>query len=39
MKLLNHPCIVKLQEYIENKSHLYIVTEIVNDGDLFDFIS
>lgn len=38
MKLLNHSCIVKLQETIENKTHIYIVTEIVEDGDLFDYI-
>jgi hypothetical protein len=38
MRLLNHPCIVKLNETIENKTHLYIITELVSDGDLFDFI-
>ena len=38
MKLLNHSCIIKLFETIETKTHLYIVTELVNDGDLFDYI-
>jgi hypothetical protein len=38
MRLLNHPCVVKLEETIENKTHWYIVTELVTDGDLFDYI-
>ena len=38
MRLLNHSCIVHLKETIENKSHIYIVTELVEDGDLFDYI-
>ena len=38
MKLLNHSCIVKLYQTLETKTHLYIVTELVSDGDLFDCI-
>ena len=38
MKLLNHSCIIKLKETLENKTHLNIITELVKDGDLFDYI-
>lgn len=38
MKLMNHSCIIKLYEIIETKTHLYIVTELVSDGDLFDYV-
>lgn len=38
MKLLNHSCIIKLHEIIETKTHLNIITELVKDGDLFDYI-
>lgn len=39
MKLLNHSCIVKFVEIIETKTHLNIITEVVRDGDLFDYIT
>ena len=38
MKVLDHPNMIKLIDTIETKSHIYIVTEIVKDGDLFDYI-
>ena len=38
MKFLDHPHVIKLHETIENRTHYYIVTEIVKDGDLFDYI-
>lgn len=38
MKLLNHSCIVKLYETLETKTHLYIVTELMSDGDLLSYI-
>ncbi|KAM3139033.1 putative myosin light chain kinase 3 [Paramecium bursaria] len=38
MKLLNHSCIIKFKEIIETKTHLNIITEVVRDGDLFDYI-
>ncbi|CAK72198.1 unnamed protein product (macronuclear) [Paramecium tetraurelia] len=38
MKLLNHSCIVRFHEIIETKTHLNIITEVVRDGDLFDYI-
>lgn len=38
MSLLNHSCILKLIETYENRTHIYIVTELLKDGDLFDFV-
>lgn len=39
MKLINHSCIIKFIEIIETKTHLNIITELVKDGDLFDYIT
>lgn len=38
MAKCNHPNIVKLKETFETKTHLFIVTEKVDDGDLFDYV-
>jgi serine/threonine protein kinase len=38
MRVLDHPHVIKLIDTIETKSIIYIITEIVKDGDLFDFI-
>ena len=38
MKVLDHPNIIKLIDTVESKTHIYIITEIVKDGDLFDYI-
>lgn len=38
MKLLNHSCIIKLIDSIENRNSIYIITELIEDGDLFDFV-
>lgn len=38
LKILNHNFIIKHIETIETKSILYIVTELVSDGDLFDYV-
>jgi len=38
MKVLNHPAMIKLIETVETKSAIYIVTELVKDGDLFEYI-
>ena len=38
MKVLNHPNMIKLIETIETKTTIYIVTEIVKDEDLFEYI-
>lgn len=37
-KVLNHKNIIKHIDTIENKSFLYIITELVGDGDLFDYV-
>lgn len=39
MRFLNHPGVVKFIEKIEIKTHLYIITELVKGGDLFDYIT
>ena len=36
MQLLNHKNIIKLLNKFEDKTNIYIVTELVPDGDLFD---
>jgi len=38
MKVLDHPSTIKLIETIELQHKLYIVMELVKDGDLFDYI-
>jgi len=38
MKVLDHPSTIKLIETIEIQNKLYIVMELVKDGDLFDYI-
>ncbi len=39
MKILNHSYVVKFFETIPTKSDLYIVTELVKDGDLYEHVS
>ena len=36
LKNLDHPNILKLYEVFEDKSKIYLVTEICNGGELFD---
>jgi len=38
MKVLEHPHVIKLMDTIETKTNIYIVTDLVSDGDLFDHI-
>ncbi|KAK2950847.1 putative serine/threonine protein kinase [Blattamonas nauphoetae] len=38
MKLLDHPNVVKLYEVIDTQRHIYIITEFVSGGELFDYI-
>ncbi|CAD8121385.1 unnamed protein product [Paramecium sonneborni] len=38
MKLINHPYIIRLVESFENRSHIYLVTELIKDGDLYDYV-
>jgi serine/threonine protein kinase len=39
MKSCNHPNIVKLHEEFETKDEVYLITDLVKGGDLFDAIS
>ena len=36
MKVLDHPNILKLVDYFDERNHFHIVTEICRGGDLFD---
>jgi len=38
MKLLHHPNCIKFLKQIETRNNIYIVTEIVENGDLFEYI-
>jgi serine/threonine protein kinase len=39
MKSCDHPNIVKLHEEFETKDEVYLITDLVKGGDLFDAIS
>lgn len=39
LQQLNHPNIIKIIEYYESNRSLYIITEFLNGGELFDKIS
>ena len=34
---MEHPNVIRMVEYIENEKKIYIVTELVEDGNLLDF--
>ncbi|KAK2942387.1 putative Serine/threonine protein kinase OSK3 [Blattamonas nauphoetae] len=38
LKLLYHPNILRLYEVIDTQRHIYIITEYVEGGELFDYI-
>ncbi len=38
MKMLEHPNVIKVYEIFEEESMLYLVLELCEGGDLFDFI-
>ena len=38
LKHIRHPNVVHLLEVIEKPKHIYLVTEHVSGGELFDFI-
>ena len=38
LKEIDHPHILKIFEYYEKKSELYIITEMLTGGDLYDKI-
>ena len=39
LKLVNHPNVIHLKETYEDKENIYIVLELIKDGDFFDFIN
>ena len=38
LKLISHPNVVDLVEVLENKKKIYIVMELIRNGDLFEYI-
>ncbi|KAM3141666.1 hypothetical protein pb186bvf_006271 [Paramecium bursaria] len=38
LKLVRHPHIIQLYEIIETPKHIFLVTEMVSGGELFDYI-
>jgi 5'-AMP-activated protein kinase catalytic alpha subunit len=38
MKLLNHPLVISLKEVFDTKTHMYIMMEYVEGGELFSFV-
>ena len=38
MKHMDHPHIVKVYEFFENDNHIFIVMELLENGELFDKI-
>lgn len=34
---MEHPNVTQMVEYIENETKIYIITELVRDGNLLDF--
>lgn len=39
LKLVNHPNIIHLKDTYEDKENIYIVIELIKDGDFLDFIN
>lgn len=38
MQIISHPLLLEFKECIQTKTHIYIVTELVNGKDLFEFV-
>ena len=38
MKLVSHPSIIRLYEVIDTQNKLYLIEELGDGGDLYDFI-
>lgn len=38
LKLLEHPHIVKLLEVLDTANHIFIITEFVENGELFEYV-
>ncbi|XP_068094835.1 serine/threonine-protein kinase Chk2 isoform X2 [Hyperolius riggenbachi] len=36
LKKLNHPCIIKIENFFDSTDHFYIVLELMEGGELFD---
>ena len=39
LKLFHHPHIIKLYEYIDTSSDIFVILEFASGGELFDLIS
>jgi serine/threonine protein kinase len=38
MSILSHPILVSYKESIQTKTHIYIVTELVEGKDMFEYV-
>jgi calcium/calmodulin-dependent protein kinase I len=38
MELVNHPNVIQLKDVIDSKTHIYIIMELIQGGELFDYI-
>jgi len=38
LELCHHPCIVKYKQKIESKTHIFIVTEYMSQGGLYEYV-
>ena len=38
MKLVQHPNVVRLYEVIDTQTKLYLILELADGGDMFDYI-
>ena len=39
LRYFNHPNIVKFYEYVDTNTDIFVVTEYISEGDLFDVIA
>ena len=38
LRSINHPSLIKFHQFIETETHVYIITEHIKGGDLYDYI-
>jgi serine/threonine protein kinase len=38
MQIVSHPLLLEFKECLQTKTHIYIITELVNGKDLFEFV-
>lgn len=38
MQIVSHPLLLGFKEYLQTKTHFYLVTELVQGKDLFEFV-